>query len=106
MTTLDIKPSDFIQTKPWDSIAEDSDAETIAVNILKILKRNGDTWRLLTEDEYKEARFKNDPDLQQRHLNAELKYFNQYCQYLDSPENAAKFSPDWNEILKNRQSKL
>lgn len=105
MPTLDIKPSDFSQTYPWDSIFQDANAETIAVNILKILKRNGDTWRLLTEDEYKEARFE-DPNLAELHLDAELEYFNQVCQYLDNPENAAKFSPDWNEILKNRQSKF
>jgi len=52
------RPSDFT-VQPWGSVLQKSEAETIAANIMVILKRTGDEWRSLTWDEYKTERLKD-----------------------------------------------
>lgn len=54
-----MKPSDLIDKQPWDSIAQDSNVEDVARNIMKILARKGDQFRSLTWEEYEKERLKD-----------------------------------------------
>jgi hypothetical protein len=83
------QPSDFIKT-PWSSRAGSSEAETIAVNIMVILKRTGNQWRNLSWDEYAAER-KKDGNFTQ----SEQKYFNEVIDFCQSPETAKLFSLSW-----------
>ncbi len=82
-------PSDFTN-EPWNSILQKSEAETIARNVMVILKRTGNTWRELSDEEYEEERKKDG-----RYTTSELKYLAQVRPYTISPEMASKFSKDW-----------
>ena len=53
-----MKPSDFLEY-PWNSVTKNSEYETIALNIMVILKRTGDEFRELSFDEYKTERLKD-----------------------------------------------
>ena len=82
-------PSDFTNY-PWDSILQKSEAETIACNVMKILKRTGNTWRELSDEEYKEERLKDG-----NWSSSEFEYLEQVRPYTVSVEMASKFSKDW-----------
>ena len=84
-----MKPSDFM-SDPMGSIARKSEAETIARNIMVILKRTGDTFRLLTWDEYKSERLKDSS-----FTESERFYFDQVIEHCVSGEAAQGFSPAW-----------
>ena len=88
-----LKPSNFT-TKPWGCVFQKSEAETIATNIMVILKRTGDEWRELTFEEYKTERLKDGNFSEWKEKN----YFEQVYPYCQSPETAATFSPSWAEI--------
>ena len=83
-----MKPSDYC-TFPWDSVLGKAEAEQVAVNIMIILKRTGDTWRELSWDEYEKERMKDG-----HFSNAEQGYFNRVIGYC-SKEKAASFSQAW-----------
>jgi len=85
------KPSNFT-AQPWSSVAQSSEAETIARNIMVILKRTGDTFRNLSWEEYSQER-KKDGKFSER----EKKYFNQVIDYCVSAETARLFSRTWKE---------
>ena len=55
---IDMKPSNFTK-QPIASVLQKSEAETIARNIMVILKRTGDSFRPLSWDEYKAERLKD-----------------------------------------------
>lgn len=84
-----MKPSDFIKT-PWSSVAQSSEAETIAVNIMVILKRTGDKWRDLSWEEYSTERKKDG-----NFTVLEKKYFDQVIGYCKSADTAKLFSSSW-----------
>jgi hypothetical protein len=69
-----------------------------------IQKRMGDDWRLLTWEEYCEAR-KKDGALD-RHLHGEKKYFDDVVEYTSSPEDAMSFSPTWRKIYKSLKEEV
>ncbi len=87
-----MKPSDFT-AHPWSSILYKSEAETIARNIMVILKRTGNEWRELSWEEYKTERLKDGGFTQ-----SERRYFDDVIAYTTSPEQAAKFSEVWNKV--------
>lgn len=87
------QPKDFL-IKPWGSVLQNSESETIAGNIMMILSRTGNTWRELTWEEYKIEREK-DGEFSER----EKIYFDKVIIYCKSPEDAGKFSKDWKDIL-------
>ncbi len=88
------KPSNFT-SHPFSSVLRKSEAETIARNIMVILKRTGDKFRELTWDEYKTEREKDG-----KFSNGEKSYFDQVIGYCKSAETAKLFSKAWNETEK------
>lgn len=70
--------------------------ETIALNIIAILKRTGDQWRELSWDEYKVEREKDG-----NFSTEEKKYFDCVLEYTLSPEAAASFSPTWKRLYRH-----
>ena len=58
MNKIEFTPEIF-SGKPWASIFNNSESETIAANIMAILKRTGNTFRELSWDEYKLERLKD-----------------------------------------------
>jgi len=85
-------PADFIK-HPWDSVLRKTDAEVVAVNIMVILKRTGNTWRDLTWEEYCTERFK-DGGL----TLAEQDYFTQVIRFCRSEIGARLFSKEWAKV--------
>jgi len=84
-----MNPSDFIK-QPWSSVAGSSEAETIAVNIMVILKRTGNKFRNLSWEEYVAERKKDG-----NFSLSEKKYFDQVIGYCKSADTAKLFSASW-----------
>lgn len=93
-----MNPSDFTEY-PWSSVLGNSESETVACNIMVILKRTGDTWRDLTWDEYEKERKKDG-----NFSNMEKSYFNKVRPYTISSDSAYKFSPVWAKVKDNQLS--
>jgi hypothetical protein len=87
-----IKPSDFLKEHPWSCVFNQSEYETISLNVMVILKRTGDKWRELSWDEYKSERLKDG------NFGAERNYFDKVVPYCVSWEKAITFSPAWAKI--------
>jgi len=85
-----LNPSDFSGIFPWSSVFQKSEYETIAQNIMKILKRTGDTWRELSYDEYEKERLK---DVGMSEMEKPI--FEKIIGYFKSPDTAKLFSPAW-----------
>lgn len=85
-------PSNFT-TYPWASVLRNSESEIVAQNIMKILERTGNTFRVLPFSEYKEERLKDSgfSDLEER-------YFYNVVEFCSSEESAKRLSPEWNKI--------
>ena len=90
-----MKPSDFI-IFPWNSVTKNAECEIIIVNIMKILKRTGDTFRELLYDEYKSERLKD-----KNYSDSEKTYFDKVINYCKSEDTAKLFSSIWAEIKTN-----
>ena len=84
-----LKPSNFTNN-PMDSVFRKSEAETIAVNIMVILKRTGNAFRPLSYDEYKAERLKDG-----NYTDAEEYYFKQVIPYCKNADTAQLFCPKW-----------
>ena len=87
-----MKPSNFC-TRPYGSILQKTEAEIIALNIMVILKRTGNTFRRLTWGEYKKERMKDG-----NFTMDEREYFEEVIDYCKSSETAKLFCPDWKKI--------
>lgn len=89
-------PKDFMG-KPWGSIFQNSETEWVAQNIMKILKRNGDSWRELSWDEYCDVRIADTKDGARGGWNPGLErpLFDKVLPYTVSQEQAEKFAPNW-----------
>ena len=96
----EIKPSHLKAIKPWDSVVQKSEYETVCRNILVILSRTGDTWRALGFDEYKKER------LEDGHFShQEEDAFNEVKQYTLNAFAAARFCNVWCEECQKVVSK-
>jgi len=84
-----MKPSNFT-SHPYGSVLQNSESETIAANIMKILKRTGDTFRPLSWEEYKEERTKDG-----HFTESEKGYFDDVIDYCKSEGTAKLFAKDW-----------
>ncbi len=89
-----LKPSDFSETFPFDSIFQKSEPETIIKNCLIILKRTGDIWRDLSWEEYETERRKDG-----NFSYAEKAYFSEIIDYIH-PERIGIISPKYKRIWK------
>ncbi len=87
-----MKPSNFTIC-PWDSVFQQSEYETIATNIMVILKRIGDEWKILSWDEYKTERVADG-----NFTGSEKRYFQKVMPYCSSWQKAITFSPTWAKI--------
>lgn len=88
-----MKPSNFTDF-PFSSALQNCESETIARNIMVILKRTGDTFRSLTFKEYQSEREKDgDSD------SNEKKYFDKVIDYCKSADTAKLFSPIWAKAI-------
>lgn len=85
------KPSDFTN-EPHNSVLQKSEAETIAQNIMVILKRTGNEFRELSFEEYKKEREKDG----NFHI-IEKGFFEQVIGYCKSPDTAKLFSKRWSD---------
>jgi hypothetical protein len=87
------KPSAFSSIFPYSSSLQECNCEVIAKNIMVILSKAGDTFRLLTWKEYKKSR-KKDGNFTER----EERFFDKVVDRCSSEENARKFSSCWREV--------
>ena len=88
-----LKPSHFC-TFPWESILCKTEAEVVAVNIMKIRRRLGDKWKL-TWSQYKEERQK-DGHFSER----EKEYFDKVLPLIKDASGAISFSKSWLEAAR------
>jgi len=85
-----MKPSNFTSF-PFGSVLQNSESETIALNIMKILKRTGDEFRSLSWEEYKSERLKDGNFSDREHP-----IFEKVIRYCKSADTAILFSEEWN----------
>ena len=85
-----MKPSGFKNGSTMSSIFHKHEPEVIAANIMKILARTGDTFRVLTWEEYQEERHKDG-----NFTEKERPFFNQVVEYCATSHGAAAFCPGW-----------
>lgn len=85
-----MKPSNFSNKYPWNSVLQNAENEIMCSNILKILARTGDTFRPLSFEEYKEERLKDG-----NFSNQEETYFNQVIDYCQNSKTLELFSKSW-----------
>lgn len=93
-----MKPSNFCAL-PFGSVLQNTEAEIVALNIMKILKRTGDVWRVLSWREYKAERLTDCLTDKRGFSDSELGYFNQVAMYTTSEQRASQFSPDWSVVV-------
>ena len=86
-----MKPKDFTN-RPIDSVMQQSEAETVARNIMVILYKTGNDCRKLKFSEYKKERKKDGG-----YSDMEETYFKKVIKYCGSEEAAKTFSPCWNK---------
>lgn len=91
---MEKRPSNFM-SKPFGSVLKKSECETVARNIMVILSRTGDTWRVLSWDEYKLERMKDG-----NFTESEKVYFDQVYGFCVAAESAEAFSPGWFKPVK------
>lgn len=89
-----MKPSDFTEY-PWSSVFRNSECETIARNIMIILKRTGDNWRKLEWEEYVDERGKDGASGYS--VGGEKEYYDKVVEYTTSSKAAKLFSPTWDK---------
>ncbi len=89
-----MKPSNFL-SNPMGSITRKSESETVARNIMVILTRTGDKFRLLGWGEYSTER-KEDGNF----TKSEQPHFNKVVAHCQSETTARLFSPVWGEVGK------
>jgi hypothetical protein len=87
----ELKPSDFTEF-PCSSVLQKSEAETVAQNIMKILKRTGDEFRPLSKEEYIDQR-----EIDGNFSRGELSYFDQVIDYCKNADTAQLFSKVWKQ---------
>lgn len=93
LTVVKTKPSHF-EEYPWSSVLQNSESETIARNIMTILKRTKNEFRPLTFDEYILER-KKDGKLTDWDVRNEKGYFDKVIDYFKSADTAQLFSKHW-----------
>jgi len=71
-------------------VLQNSESETVACDIMNILKRTGDTFRPLSWDEYVAERKKDGHFTQ-----SEKKYFDDVIEWCASAQTARLFSKSW-----------
>ena len=89
-----MKPSNFLG-HPWGSVTQNAESEIIARNIMVMLSRNGDSWRLLSWEEYAAERVKDGASLD--NVENERPYFDKVVGFCVTAEHGNSFAPGWGE---------
>lgn len=84
-----MKPSDFLN-HPYDSVLHNHESEIVARNIMVILSKTGNEFRLLPWQEYKEHRIKNG-----NFTSNEKYYFDRVVDFCTSEQSAKLFCKNW-----------
>lgn len=92
ITVEAVTPSAFTEY-PWSSAAQNAEKETVARNIMVILKRTGNKFRPLSWEEYKSEREKDGA-----FTNTERSCFDAVIDYCKSADTARLFSKSWGNI--------
>ena len=90
------KPSDFL-VFPFSSVLQHTEDEVVASNIMKILKRTGNTFRDITCEEYKKERLKDTTAPEGRLCDFEKETFGKVIDYCKSADTAKLFSKEWKD---------
>lgn len=93
MMPLTNNPSDFTEF-PSGSVMQNFELERIAVNIMVILKRTGNTFRELSYEEYEVERMKDGG----YHKSLEFDRFIKVIGYCKNADTARLFSPAWEKV--------
>ncbi len=89
-----LKPQTFTEY-PWNSKFANCETETIACNVMVILKRTGNKFRDISWEEYVVERMKD-----KNFSEMERGYFDKVKPYCMSPEMAMTFSPTWMNVAR------
>lgn len=84
-----MKPSDFT-SHPYSSVLQNTESEIVATNIMVILSRTGNEFRLLTWDEYKAERQKDGS-----FTESEKSYFDKVVGFCVAEQSALAFCNTW-----------
>lgn len=84
-----MKPNNFTN-HPYDSVLKNTESEIVARNIMKILERTGNEFRLLGWDEYKAERIKDGS-----FTESEKTYFDKVVGFCISEHSASAFCANW-----------
>jgi hypothetical protein len=87
-----MKPSEFTK-HPYGSVLQNNESESVARNIMVILTRLGDEFRLLSWGEYKQEREKDG-----NFTMSEKTYFDRVVGFCVAAESAKAFSPAWGGV--------
>ena len=101
-------PSNFLKF-PLASIMGKAEHERVALNIMIILNKNGNTWRKLSWKEYVKSRtddevkkldeigedFPNRSLYIRHNIDSEKSYFKSVVEHCSSANKALKFSENW-----------
>lgn len=78
------RPSDFTHKKPWNSVTQSNECETVAQKIMLLMEETGNVFRPITWEEY------------QQNFPMDSKcFFDEVIKYCKSAETAACFSKVW-----------
>ena len=88
-----MKPSDFKGVQPWGSVMQKSEHETVANNVMTILRRTEDSFRPVSWEEYEKEREKDG-----NFSHDEKSFFDDVIKYFKSEDTARLFSPAWDKL--------
>ena len=86
-----IKPSLLLGVNNIGSVCGTCESETVMDVIIQILSRTGDTWRVLSVDEYKRESSPGNEPKDDAFMKKEIEWFNHVVEYSYSLEAAAMF---------------
>lgn len=86
MDTQKLKPSDLKNVSPWNSVDQKSEYESHMCWIVNRLSENGDKWRELSYEEYKQYGGGDREDI--------LKHYNRY---IKSADTIVLYSPSYQQ---------
>jgi len=84
-----MKPSDFLK-HPYGSVLHNNESETVARNIMVILSKTGNEFRLLSWQEYKEHRL-----MDGNFTDSEKHCFDKVSGFCVSEHSAKSFCESW-----------
>ena len=84
-----MNPSNFT-SHPYDSVLQNNESETVARNIMVILSKTGDKFRVITWEEYKAEREKDG-----HFSTSEKPFFEKVYGFCTSAESARAFCKNW-----------